>query len=384
MTLVIGGLLAGLLLSEAAYRIARNFVCIGPAPLIFELRSWGWMHVPNKAVWVYACAGRRFEYQTYLTINSQGLRDHEYLYEKRAGTRRVLLLGDSMTEAVQVPLERTFAKLVEERVRVRGAAVDVINGGQAGFATDSELLFYREEGRRYASDLVVLMFNFQNDILENSPTLYRRAYEHAEARFPPKPSFSLGADGTLQQRPVSSADIATMQTPDQTMWQRISSKLYLLRMVERALSSSPPAPPSFVPPLNYEIYTSWNADWQEAWQLTMRLTQELRAVVQESGARFAVALLPARELVAPDTFERSLGFFQVKLPAWDLERPHRAMTDFLRAEGIPFVDLLPVLQAHAATGRQDFYGWDVHMNEGGHATITPPLAAFIQDQLDAR
>jgi hypothetical protein len=384
--LVLGGLLTGLLLSEALYRLARHFVCIGPAPGFFEARSWGWMHQPNKAVWLFACAGRRFEYQTYVQFNSQGLRDREYAFEKPTGTRRVLLLGDSTTEAVQVPLERTFAKLVEGKLRAGGKSVEVINGGHSGFGTDNQIFFYRDEARRYVPDLVVLVFNFQNDILENSPILYRRAYEQAEAHFPPKLGFRLDADGTLQQIQVSASDAAERPPPDPTLWQWMAAHVFLLRALERALSTTLPVPPRFVPPPHYGVYAQWDEQWRDAWQLTMRITLELRAAVERSAAHFVVVLLPARDMVAPTRLASTLASLYVPLRAsdLDLDRPRRVMTEFLQREGIPFVDLLPALQAHAATGARDFFDWDVHLNESGHAAVSPPIAAFVQDQLDGR
>src|SRR5437660_1799463 len=109
-------------------------------------------------------------------------------YEKPRGVRRVLLLGDSITEAIQVPLEKTFASRVENALRGNDPDVEVVNAGHAGFGTDNEFLFYRDEGRRYDPDLVVQIFNFQNDIMENSPVLFQRAYERAEVHWPPKPT----------------------------------------------------------------------------------------------------------------------------------------------------------------------------------------------------
>jgi hypothetical protein len=134
------------------------------------------------------------------------------------------------------------------------------------------------------------------------------------------------------------------------------------------------------------VYAQWDEQWRDAWQLTMRITLELRAAVERSAAHFVVVLLPARDMVAPTRLASTLASLYVPLRAsdLDLDRPRRVMTEFLQREGIPFVDLLPALQAHAATGARDFFDWDVHLNESGHAAVSPPIAAFVQDQLDGR
>lgn len=379
--LVVASVVAGVLASEVLYRTARRFVCIGAGEggRLFSPRSWGWTHSPGESAWAYACLGRRFEWRTYVTVNSNGLRDREIPYAKPTGGRRVLLLGDSITEALQVPLERTFAKLVEASLQTHDAAIDVINGGHAGYGTDNALFFYREEGRRYAPDLVLQVFNFQNDILENSRRLYRQAYENADAQFPPKPSFELTADGTLESFPLPATTAAGNPA---RRW--MTSHLFLVRALERIARGATPAQPAakLVPPLNYQVYAPWTEDWSDAWRVTTRLIQELRAEVERSGAAFAVVLMPAREMVAPSTLANASLLFGLDPKAYDLDRPRRAMRNFLLAENIPFLDLLPEMQAKAVQGVPLFFGWDVHMTENGHAEIAPALTEFVERRLD--
>src|SRR5262245_52829809 len=62
----------------------------------------GWRHVPGaKRHWVEEGDGR-------IVINSLGYRDRERQLDKPAGTFRIAVFGDSMTEGVQVNLEQTF------------------------------------------------------------------------------------------------------------------------------------------------------------------------------------------------------------------------------------------------------------------------------------
>ena len=160
IVLVGAGIAAGLTLSEVAYRTTRRFGCVGaPGTAIWRHDAhYGWSDKPNWGGWYWRCNGRRFEWRAYTTINSHGLRDLERAYEKPPGTRRVLLLGDSVTEATQVPLGNTFATLLESDLRARGEPVEVINAGVAGFGTDNELAFFRAEGVRHEPDIVVLVF----------------------------------------------------------------------------------------------------------------------------------------------------------------------------------------------------------------------------------
>src|SRR4051812_26091528 len=84
----------GLLLSEMALRI------LGYSYPIFyqtdEIR--GLALRPNVKGWY------RKEGESYVVINSDGLRDREHSIEKPPGTFRIAIIGDSYAEALQVPV----------------------------------------------------------------------------------------------------------------------------------------------------------------------------------------------------------------------------------------------------------------------------------------
>ena len=125
----------------------------------------------------------------YGRINSRELRDREVAYEHGTAPR-ILVLGDSFTEAFQVEQEQTFERLLAERL-----GIEVVNAGDSGFGTDNALLFFLAEGWKYRPDLVVLMFNTSNDILENDNT----PLLGTKFPYPDKPYFEL-TDGRLERR----------------------------------------------------------------------------------------------------------------------------------------------------------------------------------------
>jgi hypothetical protein len=73
----------------------------------------------------------RKEGEAYVTINRDGLRDREHTKTKPSNTLRVAVLGDSYTEALQVPFESSFAQCSSgncANVPARaGKEVEVIN-----------------------------------------------------------------------------------------------------------------------------------------------------------------------------------------------------------------------------------------------------------------
>jgi hypothetical protein len=109
--LVIGALSAGLLLSEVAFRVMKRFVCLTPGAKFFQPHPvYGWTHQPEAEGWTDGCIGRSFEWRTFSRMNADGLRDRDYSVTKQPGVTRILLLGDSYVEGMQVPVDCTFAK----------------------------------------------------------------------------------------------------------------------------------------------------------------------------------------------------------------------------------------------------------------------------------
>jgi hypothetical protein len=100
-------------------------------------------------------------------INSKGLRaDREYPYEKPAGTKRIVCLGDSFTAGYEVDLEDCFTRVLERELTAQGRAVEVLDAGVSGFGTAEELLYLERELIRYQPDVVVVSF-YGNDLMDN-------------------------------------------------------------------------------------------------------------------------------------------------------------------------------------------------------------------------
>ena len=104
------------------------------------------------------------------TINNQGFRnDRDFEYEKPEGIIRVISLGDSHTQGLEVRQDYTFSAIMEKYLKAQGPNAEVINAGICGFSTAEELLFLENEGIKYKPNFVVLGF-FANDFQDNINT----------------------------------------------------------------------------------------------------------------------------------------------------------------------------------------------------------------------
>src|SRR5215212_2971220 len=97
---------------------------------------YGRFHIPNSTGWV-----RTDEYKARIDINSRGLREREFSYAKPAGTRRIVVLGDSFVEGAEVAVDRTMTRQLERLLNERDARpTEVINAGVRAFGTGQEYL----------------------------------------------------------------------------------------------------------------------------------------------------------------------------------------------------------------------------------------------------
>jgi len=103
LLLVLGGLLLGLVMVEAVFRLAGPNVPLDLTMARFQAYHpvYGFFHQPGVSGWV-----RTDEFTSFVKFNTQGLRGPEVAIPKPAGTFRALVLGDSVVEGAQVGEDR--------------------------------------------------------------------------------------------------------------------------------------------------------------------------------------------------------------------------------------------------------------------------------------
>jgi len=129
------------------WKYARDLKRVANDPRI------GHEHVPNSAEHLMGVD---------VSINSKGLRDREFSYQRDPAKRRILMLGDSITEGWGVPVDKTFAKRIEQLSATRGKPMEVINAGVGNYNTIMEVEYFLQGGYKFQPDVVVLNY-FIND-----------------------------------------------------------------------------------------------------------------------------------------------------------------------------------------------------------------------------
>jgi lysophospholipase L1-like esterase len=373
-----------LLLTLAGLEAAARTLHLGSGGFWEPHPLYGWRNIPGASGWE-SCYGNC---AVPVTINRLGLRDREIGYETPDGHRRIVFLGDSMTAALQVPLEETFVKLLEQQLNAAGpqGSWEVLNAAVNGYGTDNELLFFQHEARKYEPEYVILAIYLANDVYENSHNL-----ELARGSTGPKPYFLLDDEGRLQLQnfPVPETDSVTVRLgtflKKHFQLPRFAAEALRLRAqvpsflqpIVRLLGGARGSPPAERGTADRDrggdiCDPVYSAEIQEAWAITRALILQLRDEVGADGARLAVLAIPASPQIAPPAEGAD----------WYCDRANEVLDGFLEEQGIPYLDMLAPFREHMLAGGEPlYYTRDFHMNAAGQGLSGRLLYRFVVDGL---
>ena len=322
------------------------------------------------------CPNRRYqEYDTVPRINNLGLRsDSNTTFEKPAGVKRILVLGDSLVAAHEVEEKETFIKLLENKLRQEGKYYEVLNGGIRGYSPLLSRFYLKYQGLKFEPDIVVLVVNTA-DVADDRRYLkyvktdemtgkYISLYPNWGFYFPAvnqdKTSLFL-RNKTIHVKPVirlSSAVINLIRVNIGAVYDRwLKWPFFAEDFVEGDWRTDA---------LAVERQAINPSSYQELMELTQDNVAAIRQAVEKRGAKFYLVLSPMGHEVSQTEWD--LGRL-----SWGAGRgkvyPTKALDDlgnWAKGEGIGVIDLKPRLKR--AEGLK-FFPKDGHLTVLGHERV---------------
>ncbi len=373
LALVAGSLVVALLAAEVALR-ALGY----SAPVWYQPDpQLGWTLRPGAAGW-YTGEGR-----TWVKVNLEGRRDRDTLLEKPPDVYRIAVLGDSYSEAMQVPREQAFWALLPARLAACGFAagkrIEVLNFGVSGYGTAQEYIALETRAMRYRPDLVLLQFTNGNDVKNNSFALDEEDH---------RPFFMLGKDGALRidesfasapgfRRHSSLPFQIVRRASDHSRVLQLVRQVRSLRVMDDAHANSgveQGLEPKLLAPPREPL-------WEEAWRITEALIARTGEYATRNGARFMVVTVPYAMQVHPERALREA--LQARLGVKDLFYPDRRIAAFAENSGFAAVTLAPDMQRLAEERGVHFHGFANsgfgrgHWNPEGHRAAAELIAKAL-------
>jgi lysophospholipase L1-like esterase len=296
------------------------------------------------------------EFDTEIAINSAGVRDDEEIGAKAPNERRILILGDSLVLAVQVPFRQTFCQLLEQRLNSRGSSVRyrVINGGVQGYGPVQELLFFRSILAAVQPDLVIETLFVGNDIEDAAS---------AESL--------LSGQSRLLVDSVREAAITRLR---RTVRRSMVLQILRLRAVaatERfTRTAGPPEPP-------LQSYAASPAPRiGRGLSVIHHVVDTMTREADARGARTAVMLMPARFQVNDVDYNNLRGAVEQAGGQLVRDAATQRIDAALQDLPAPRFDALPALRA---AGPDVFFLQTVHLTPRGHEVVAEALERFLRE-----
>lgn len=340
-----GGLLIGsLVISIAIAEYALRLLAPQPAALSHQDRYGLPLHYPGITRYL-----SQFGHK--VSINSAGMRDVEHTLEKPADAYRVLVLGDSFMEAVQVPFDSAFSAILQRTLPpVNGRKIEVINAGVSGWGTDDALRYFDHYGRKYSPDLVVLAMTLHNDISDN----LRERWHSARS-------------GSLQVQQVPA--MSAWKFRELQLKAFLASHFHLYQLLRRVKHEREMARAGAE--LNAHVVALFRnpqpPEIEYGFNLTEQLIGRLQSQVADAGSKLVVVLLPIVYQLSDTTFTQFVARAGVAAEQMDAMLPQQRIREAAARHGVPVIDLLPAFRAAVERDKAQLYiEWDGHWNEAGH------------------
>ena len=298
--------------------------------------------------------------------NAHGFRGGEWADMPAAGTRRVLVMGDSFTFGDGVNEGEAFPEVASHASGAgNGAPWEVLNLGVSAWGPQNALAYLETEGAPIQASCLVYTFFLGNDVMDN-------AASHLYSRH----------DGGLEKDPVVSAPPRSAD--------RVKRVMHALPIYDLLLDHSQIF--NLVRAVFIDKTTDYRAladtyaevpreTYARALDLNDATLTRMARLAQDRFGGFALILLPELAQLdgAPDLHP------SLELVPVDLAEEGRArVKQWAQANAVPVLDLVDLLPHDAAAARQLYFQRDFHMNAAGHQRLGELLAQQLPRLCEAR
>jgi lysophospholipase L1-like esterase len=295
-------------------------------------------------------SGRTVEIRT----NALGYRNREIGPKER---RRVLFLGDSITNGGYVDEAETFVRRVEA-LSAAGAPYETINAGVGGIGLEDELAILTETGLGTDPDVVVVDF-YLNDALP-SPAVWLL----------PPPSF------LERSRLVAHLMLSIARLRDAGKTERAAAPADLegwLAQVRRDFPAGPGDPQRDRGAFHLAIdksFRDWGNAWSDgAWARMAPVIREFRRLSDIHGFELRFVAFPLRQQVEAE---------------YVADEPQRRLAALCAELRVPCLDLLPALREAHRRGGPALYYDHCHPTPEGNEIVAREILAFLRRHEDPR
>ncbi len=332
-----------MILLEAYFRILSPQTCYAfPKGIYEESSSLCYKLSPNTEGEV-----SQPEYSVTYTVNSKGLRDSEYAYEK-AQTKRIIALGDSFQFGHGVEKNETYTELLEINLNNEGKNAEILNFGIPGYGTRQQLEYLKAEGLKYHPDLIILSF-FTEDLFDNLQDACTRYVR----------------DGYLVDNATAEERTASFRMK-LFLNQKVQSYCFLKNSYLKLPSSSK----KYTGRIGIEgtavesMKKNQTEQIKKAWTKTSVLLAQMTETAKQNNATLIIVIIPHQVQVDNDIWNGVKNAYNLNENDYSRSLPNEQVKQLGKELGITVIDLLPGL-TEENNKKKLYYPIDGHFNPEG-------------------
>lgn len=342
---------------------------------------------PNKQFyWTKEC------YKNLIKSNSQGFHDFEFRKEKPINIFRVAIIGNSQVESLQVPLEKTWFKILEKKLNQElnsSQKFEVYAFGHSGNGQLLNYLYLKNYALKYKPDLIIDLFLVENDFRDDSCELTQK-YIHqtgdsvACAKIIPE----LDKEGKVDFKSAESTLLLLKKEklkPKRLLkklashsvlavflyhkYQLIKSKIYAWQNTKQTTREIDKIPVDFQVLLKH-----YPESWQRVWEIENQLVLVINKIIIDNKAKFLLVSSGGASRVHREDLRADY------LNRLDFDKPEKIFQNFTVQHQISYLALTPILRKRALETRQKImFSCDGHWNEIGHQWAADAIFNYLQE-----
>ncbi len=294
----------------------------------------------------------REDFQTHVSINSDGYRDYEHgVWD---GRKKIAVVGDSFTFGFGVEQNESFPSLLEKKT-----GFEVFNFGISAYGTEQELLLIKDNIVYYNPDEIILAF-YMNDLRENV-------------------KFGLFnvTDGKLKYNNKKfKSSVALVMREFMSHHSHLYSLVYSALIDKSILTrigliNAQPEDPN----MDYDTLNYFNVDndgYNFAMNKALLLINETRNLAVENGIKFVLFAIPSKEQVDDERmkkylYDKGAGHF-----GFNSTKVQQILEDFAFKNNITIINPLPTFRG-MDINNTFYFNVDGHWNREGHKLASEAL-----------
>ncbi len=318
--------------------------------------------VPNKT-----CRFKTSEWNVVYHINSMGLRDREYSYQKPPAAYRILILGDSFAEGYGVDEPLTYQNQLEEMLnQPSNQLYEVINAGVQSYSPTLEDIYLQKYSVALNPDLVILHLDITDFSDEQR---YSKQYVNGRWQYP-----------VLFQESIPSVTWAPFMSTKIKWWLHQHSQLYDLSLRTIKKKINPTAFPDQVGFTQNDPQTDSfiilrdlkESEYQRLWQPIRDRLLSIKRLLDEENIKFMVIMPPHGHQITKTGWEKGRSRWRFNQDQVYSTRPQQDLEAFAKANELTYVNLLSIF-TRSSDKRILFFANDGHLTAAGHYLVAQSL-----------